>query len=501
VEKCLTIKGMTANDINLPTEAEVRAAYHEGEEAVVELFRHMNETIIQLVGRIQTLENQIAKNSSNSSKPPSSDGYRKPSPKSLRQRHKKKSGGQPGHIGKTLQMVSEPDRVEVYRVSRCRHCQASLDQVALESVEKRQIFDIPPMKMEVTEYQADIKRCPQCGERTKADFPAGIVQTVGYGPEFKARIAYWSQYQLIPLERVCEMAEDLYGHRPSEATVLEISREGAAQVEPVRSIIHEHLKQQGPVRHFDETGMRVEGKLHWLHSVSTALVALYAVHAQRGQQAMEAMGILPVMKGIAMHDCWQPYFRYPDITHALCNAHLLRELVFVKEQYHQSWAVKMIDLLLEIKKALEGQQGKSNALPAYQAQKFEQRYAKLIRNGLRANPASKVPEGEVRKRGRTRQSVPRNLVLRLKLHKKAVLLFMWDFQVPFDNNQAERDIRMMKVKQKISGGFRSWNGAEVFCLLRGYISTARKNGVGALESLRLAFNGKPFLPDFLAFEG
>lgn len=491
---------MTPNDFNLPTEAEVRAAYREGEEAVVELFRRMNETIIQLVGRIQALENQIAKNSSNSSKPLSSDGYRKPSPKSLRQRHKKKSGGQPGHTGKTLQMVSEPDRVEVYRVSRCRHCQTSLDQVDSESMEKRQIFDIPPVKMEVTEYQADIKRCPQCGKRTKADFPARVEQTVGYGPEFKTRIAYWSQYQLIPLERVCEMAEDLYGHRPSEATVLDISREGVAQVAPVRSIIHEHLKQQGSVRHFDETGMRVEGKLHWLHSVSTALVTLYTVYAKRGQQAMDAMGILPVMKGIAMHDCWQPYFRYPGITHALCNAHLLRELVFVKEQYHQAWAVKMIDLLLEIKKAVEVQQGKSNALPVYQAQKFEQRYAQLIRNGLRANPASKVPEGEVRKRGRTRQSVPRNLVLRMKLHKKAVLLFMWDFQVPFDNNQAERDIRMMKVKQKISGGFRSWQGAEVFCLMRGYISTARKNGVGALESLRLAFNGKPFLPDFLAFE-
>ncbi|MHC1784175.1 MAG: DUF6444 domain-containing protein [Anaerolineaceae bacterium] len=192
---------MTPNDYKLPTEAEVRAAYREGEEAVVELFHRMNATIIQLIGRIQTLANQIAKNSSNSGKPPSSDGYNKPSPKSLRQRHKKKSCGQPGHTGKTLQMVSEPDRVEVYQVRRCRHCQTSLDQVDSESLEKRQVFDIPPVKMEVTEYQAEIKRCPQYGKRTKADFPAGVEQTVGYGPEFKTRIAYWSQYQLIPLER------------------------------------------------------------------------------------------------------------------------------------------------------------------------------------------------------------------------------------------------------------------------------------------------------------
>ncbi len=492
---------MTRNEINLPTEADVRAAYHEGEEAVVELFHQMNEIINQLIGRIQALENQMAKNSGNSSKPPSSDGYNKPSPKSLRKRHKTKSGGQPGHTGKTLQMVPEPDRVEVYEVGQCRHCQTSLEQVAVESVEKRQVFDIPPIKMEVTEYQAEIKRCPQCGKRTKADFPAGVERNVGYGPEFKARIAYWSQYQLIPLERVCEMAEDLYGYRPSEATVLDINCEGAAQVTPVQAIIHKHLKQQGSVNHFDETGMRVEGKLHWMHSVSTTLVTLYNVHAKRGQQAMDAMGILPAMKGIAMHDCWKPYFRYSDITHALCNAHLLRELVFVNEQYHQAWAVKMIDLLLEIKKAVEVQRKESNALPVHQVQKFERRYAQLIRNGLRANPVVEVPEGEVRKRGRIRQSVPRNLLLRMKVHKKAVLLFMRDFQVPFDNNQAERDIRMVKLKQKISGGFRSWQGAEVFCQLRGYISTARKNGVGAMESLRLAFNGKPFLPDFLAFEG
>jgi transposase len=492
---------MTRNEINLPTEAEVRAAYHEGEEAVVELFRQMNETINHLIGRIQALENQMAKNSGNSSKPPSSDGYSKPSPKSLRKRHKTKSGGQPGHTGKTLQMVPDPDRVEVCGVGQCQYCQASLDQVAVESVEKRQVFDIPPIKMEVTEYQADIKRCPQCGKRTKADFPAGVERTVGYGPEFKSRIAYWSQYQLIPLERVCEMAEDLYGYRPSEATVLEINREGAAQVIPVQTIIHKHLKQQGSVRHFDETGMRVEGKLHWMHSVSTPLVTLYNVHTKRGKEAMDAVGILPAMKGIAMHDCWKSYFRYSDITHALCNAHLLRELVFVTEQYHQTWAVKMIDLLLEIKKAVEVQRETSNAMPMHQVQKFERRYAQLIRNGLRANPVVEVPEGAVRKRGRIRQSVPRNLLLRMKVHKKAVLLFMRDFQVPFDNNQAERDIRMVKLKQKISGGFRSWQGAEVFCQLRGYISTARKNGVGAMESLRLAFNGKPFLPDFLAFEG
>jgi len=492
---------MKTNDIYLPTEAEVRTAYREGEEAVVLLFQRGSETITHLVERIQALEDQLAKNSGNSHKPPSSDGYRKPSPKSLRKRHQKKSGGQAGHTGNTLQMVSQPDRVEVHRVSRCCHCRSSLDQVPVEGVEKRQVFDIPRVKIEVTEHQAEIKLCPHCGTRNKADFPEGVPQTVGYGPECKAQIAYWHTYQMIPLERVCEMAEDLWGHRPAEGTVLDICREGAEQVHPVQSAIREHLKQQEPIGHFDETGMRVEGKLRWLHTASTALLTYYAIHTRRGQQAMDAIGILPDMQGIAMHDGWKAYFRYPGLVHALCNAHLLRELIFVKEQYRQVWAAKMILLLREIKKTVDTQRGKRNALPADQGREWERQYDNLIRLGLRNNPAQKVPEGVQRKRGRIRQSPPRNLLLRMRVHKKAVLLFMWDFRVPFDNNQAERDIRMVKVKQKISGGFRSWQGAEVFCLLRGYISTARKNGCRALEAFRLAFDGKPFVPDFVASLG
>jgi transposase len=378
-----------------------------------------------------------------------------------------------------------------------------LEQISAEGIEKRQVFDLPSARIEVTEHQAEIKRCLRCGTYTKADFPDGISQPVQYGPKFKAQMVYWNQYQMIPLERVCEMTEDLYGHRPSEGTLVRICQEAAESVRPVQTAIHTFLKQQESVGHFDETGVRVEGKLRWLHSASTAFLTYFAVHAKRGKIATDDIGILPGMKGIAMHDGWPTYFRYADVTHALCNAHHLRELTFLEEQYPQGWETEMKELLREIKTEVEKAKGKGEgeALSTKQLTKYEQRYDALIRRGLRVNPRPKVPEGKKRGRGRIRQSPPRNLLLRMKIHKRAVLLFMRDFRVPFDNNQAERDIRMTKVKQKISGGFRSWQGAEAFCLIRGYISTARKNGQRVLNVLRDAIEGRPYLPGFVALPG
>lgn len=487
--------------IEYPTEAEIRAIYHQGEEAVVALVQQLIQNIKLLEARVQALEDQVAKNSSNSSKPPSSDGYAKPSPKSLRKRHKNKSGGQPGHTGNTLQLSKHPDRVETHTIQKCCHCQSSLEQVYAEGIEKRQVFDLPSARIEVTEHRAEIKRCPRCGTRNKADFPDGISQPVQYGPKFKAQMVYWNQYQMIPLERICEMAEDLYGHRPSEGTIVSICREAAERVGPVQTAVCEHLKEQEAVGHFDETGVRVEGKLHWLHSVSDAFSSYYAIHAKRGKKATDEIGVLPEMRGIAMHDGWKTYFRYEEIRHALCNAHHLRELTFLEEQYPQGWETEMKELLLEIKKAVEKKRGKQESLPAKQATGFERRYDALVRKGFRANPPRIIPQGEQRGRGRIRQSPPRNLLLRLKKHKQAVLLFMYNFRVPFDNNQAERDIRMMKVKQKISGGFRSQQGAKVFCLIRGYISTARKNKQCVLNTLRTVFEGKPYIPNFVAIPG
>lgn len=490
--------GMSQKELFIPTEAEVRGAYHEDEEAVVSLFQRVTETISRLVDRIQALEDRLAMNSNNSHKPPSGDVYGKPSPKSRRKRHKRRSGGQPGHVGNTLQLVINPNRIIHHPVRQCQKCKSSLEEAAIQGEERRQVFDIPPVKLEVTEHQAEIKICPHCGTRNKADFPEGVSQTVGYGPEFKARVAYLKDYQFVAVERVCELMEDFYGNRPSEATVLEIGLEGAERVRPVQEAVREYLKEREPVTHNDETGLRIEGKTCWLHTVSSEFLTYYGVHACRGREAMDAMGILGFRKMIVMHDCWKPYFTYTDAVHALCNVHLLRELTFIQERYGQAWAENLGDLLLEMKRSTDKARGSKKSLPARQIETYEQRYEEILRSGFRKNPLRKrIGEGEG-KRGRVGQSKPRNLLKRMREHKDAVLLFLRDLRVPFDNNQAERDIRMMKVKQKVSGGFRSWEGARAFCQIRGYISTARKNGQRALDALRLAYAGTPFQPSFLA---
>lgn len=482
--------------LKLPSDEEIGAAYEQGKEAVIALFR---ATIGQLAARVQALEDQKAKNSRNSGKPPSSDGLSKPAPKSLRKRHGKKSGGQPGHEGNTLKAVAHPDWVEVHQVQRCKHCQASLEEVTVEGHEKRQVFDLPRVQVEVTEHQAEIKRCPHCGELTRADFPEGIMQPVQYGPEIKAQAVYLNQYQMIPLERVSETFAELYGQGLAEGTIVDACAEVAKQVEPVNEAIKTHLTEEEEVVHFDETGARINGRLNWLHSASSERLTHYAVHAKRGQQAMDAIGILPKLHGRAVHDGWISYFIYV-CTHGLCNAHHLRELEFLKERYPQDWQTPLGDLLLVILEAVKtAKAAQALSLPQTQLSDFERRFDALIQQGLQANAPPERPPDQPKKRGRIKQSLSRNLLERFQDHKQAVLAFMYDFKVPFDNNQAERDIRMMKVKQKISGCFRSTQGAEVFCRVRGYLSTARKNGQRALDALRLAFAGKPYLPPFISF--
>jgi len=484
--------------IKLLGEAEIRAIYHQGEDAIVDLILSMNQSILALAQQVQVLKDRLSKDSHNSNKPPSSDGLSKPSPKSLRKRHHRKSGGQAGHPGTTLQAVSHPDKVEVHRVERCHHCQASLEDVTAEAVEKRQVFDLPPVQIEVTEHQAEIKRCPHCGEVTRATFPEGVTQPVQYGAQIKAQMVYLNQYQMVPLERVSETLFEFYGQWVSEGTIVEACQEVAEQVQGVNAAIQEHLREQESVVHFDETGIRVEGELRWLHSASTGLLTFYTVHGRRGQPAMEAMKILPHLQGRAMHDGWKSYFAYP-CAHALCNGHHLRELTFLQERYPQAWERGLIDLLLEIKETVEkaALTGLSS-LPLSQRTTFEARYDALLQQGYLANPSSPRPDDQPKKRGRMKRSPPLKLLDRLRDHKTAVLAFMVDFKVPFDNNQAERDIRMMKVKQKISGCFRSSRGVEVFCQVRGYLSTARKNGQNVLDVLRLALAGKPYCPSFIA---
>jgi transposase len=481
--------------IQLPTSEEIRAIYPQGEEAVVSLVQTLIATIRTLEGRIQALEDQLAKDSHNSSKPPSSDGLKK-KPKSMRHKSGKKSGGQEGHAGHRLESVANPKYVKVHPVTQCGHCQAALEEVKVDRYAKRQVFDLPEVALEVTEHQAEIKTCPVCGEITEAAFPKDVIQETQYGWRVRAQMVYFNEYQFVPLERTTEVIEDLYQQPVAEGTVVAADVSVAQQVAPVNEKVKTHLiHTEEPVR-FDETGVRLGGKLNWLHSASTEQATYYEIHSRRGSEAMDSIGILPERTGWSIHDYWKAYLKYSKTKHGLCNAHNIRDLIFIIESEKQSWAGEMLALLLKIKQTVETAKACSQmALSDEQIASFDDQYDQIVTAGLLINPAPERTEG---KRGRIKQSFTKNMLDRLKDHKEKVLAFMNDFKVPFDNNLAERDIRMTKVKQKVSGGFRSKDGAKDFCHIRSYISTARKNGQSVLEVLYKALAGTPYNPPFIA---
>jgi transposase len=480
-----------------PSEVEINAAYDAGRVAVVALIQ---ETFLVFAERIQKLEDQLAKNSSNSGKPPSSDGYEKPAPKSRRKRSGKKSGGQVGHPGHTLEMVAKPDKVEPHPVNCCAHCHTSLKKEKAVRIEKRQVFDLPEVRLEVTEHQAEVKVCPKCRQMTTGNFPPEVSQPTQYGKKIKSQMAYFHEYQLLPLKRTEETFKDLYGQSVGEGTIVSACKELARKVKPANEAIKKHLTYNELVECFDETGMRIKGVLHWLHVACTRLLTYYEVHKKRGRKAMDAIGILPNFTGRAIHDGLKAYFPYSQLQHGLCNAHHSRELDFLEERYPQKWVTELSDLIMEIKAAVDTAKKKSKTkLSPKTLANFSTQYDALLKQGFKKNPPPKV-EGPFR-RGRPKQGVAKNLLDRLLDHKEAVLAFMYDFNVPFDNNQAERDVRMMKVKQKISGCFRSDHGSETFCAIRGYISTARKNDQPVLDVLHAAFENHPYIPAFVSQNG
>jgi len=474
------------------THEEIRAVYDQGPEAVIALIEPLCAQIAELTARVKELADRLATNSRNSSKPPSSDSFTKQT-RSLRQPSGRKTGGQPGHPGTTLQQVAVPDQTLVHAPEQCVACGASLaDVVSQPDPERRQVFDLPPLQLEVTEHRVVLKTCTMCGHCNRGTFPAGVACGASYGAGVKSVLTYLNQAHLLPSERSCQIVADVFGPPVSEGTLEAAIDLCTADLTETETCIKQGLAR-AEVAHFDETGLYVTGQRKWLHSASTLQLTHYACHDHRGATATQAIGILPVFGGRAIHDGFSAYWQY-GCAHGLCNAHHLRELIFAHEQMHRTWAGQMKALLGEIKQAVDAAHAQQQtALAPTQIATYEQRYEAIVQAGLEEESHSPPPP--TGQRGRKKQSKSKNLLDRLAKYQAETLAFMQDFAVPFDNNLAERDLRMMKVKQKVSGGFRTMTGAQAFCRIRSYISTMQKQGHNAIAALKSVFLGTPLVPE------
>ena len=443
----------------------------------------LKSTITVLVLVVKLLTNRLGLDSRNSSKPPSSDINREKQ-KSTK-KSGRKSGGQAGHIGATLKQTQEPDEVKIIEIDRRTIPKGSYIETGFA---KRQVFDIDISRY-VTEYQAQLLINKNTGKQYTAAFPKDVTKAVQYGNKLKAHAVYMSQYQLIPYNRVQEFFADQLDIPLSEGSLHNFNKEAFTKLDPFETQSINKLIQS-PLLHVDETGININGEKHWLHCASNASRTHFFAHKKRGNEATDSIGILPNFKGILCHDHWKPYYRYDDCLHALCNAHHLRELTRAWEQDEQQWAKEVKALLEEMNRAVHESAGK---LEKSLSDHYWEKYRKTLRQGEIECPPPDEKERNG-KRGRLKRSKARNLLERLINFEEDVLRFMDNEIVPFTNNQGERDIRMTKVHQKISGCFRSTESADMFCRIRGYLSTCRKQGVSSSHALSLLFNNE--LPSF-----
>jgi transposase len=453
------------------------------------LTEQQSAQIAELQAEIATLKERLGRNPRNSSMPPSAEGLTKPPAPNRAERRaaKRHPGKQPGSEGKHLAQVESPDAVATHAPARCTSCGADLADADVVGVERRQVFELPEVRAYVTEHRMERRRCA-CGCETKAPAPPEATAPTCYGPGIRALAVYLSVYQHLPYDRLAEVFADVVGIPVSVGAITSMVAEAGGALGLFVSVVTDLLRD-APAVHFDETGARVEGSLHWVHVASNALYTLLCCHKRRGGVAMDDMGVIAKMTGVAVHDGWKPYRAY-DVVHALCNAHHLRELDGVIERFGQEWAEQMLTLLLDAKESVEQaiEQGHTGLDPGV-LHSIRVRYGKLVSKGWTAN------EGATATRpGKWYQHSATNLVNRLDIYRDDVLRFTVDFNVPFSNNQGERDIRMVKLQQKISGSWRTKAGADHFCAIRSYVSTMKKNGHNVLNGLHELFEGRVWLP-------
>src|SRR6266436_7482598 len=471
-------------------EEELQALREENRmlKALVAELLPFKEQLAQANARIKELEDRLAKDSRTSSKPPSSDGLAR-LPRSSRRPSGKHSGGQAGHPGHTLVMVEQPDEVVRHRPKVCSQCSEDLSGLPGIVAERRQVLDVPEIRLLAHKHQIEAIYCPTCHATSLGSFPASVSAPVQYGPNLQALAIYLHQGQLLPTARTCEALAAICGCQISEGTLIQWSELAAERLAPTVERIAE-LLMASQLQHGDETGIRVYGMLHWLHVNCTRFLTHLAWHASRGRQAMDEIGIWPREASRGMHDRLVSYDAYA-CAHSICGAHLVRDCAAVAEQEHQQWATEMQDFLLDLHDACqEWRLLHLSTVPAIERDDWVARYFEILAAGYAAQPPPPASSAGARK-GRRKQSKAKNLLDALMARADQVLALLDDLRIPFTNNQAERDLRLAKVQQKISGTFRSATGVTAFCRIRSYLSTMHKQGHPMLSALTAVFHGQP----------